>query len=594
MARNRGNRGSGAARPPADRTGASRDPQAGRPDQPEKAPDDKAREASAPGGSGTPQKPVAPGPAQAGPSGPPEAKAPEIKAPEPKPGGVPSISAPSIDARPASGQAGVNARPVNASAAGGGSTTQAAASPGGASTPTSGAPARPAGAPPSGAPAGGAGRPPTPPGGGPGQRGAAPVGPPARPSPAGAPAGGMGRGFGAGLVGGLIGGAIAALLVAAWFQSGDQLDALRARVDQLDSTVASATGDSGELASLAGRIEALETGATPPDLSGRMAEIEAALAQLPASADAPLGKLEQRITALESESAPGGADQADAVKALQQQLTALASQEAARVEDTSAKLQQATGKLQDVESRLGQLDQRLAAAEQTGTQLQQLSATVDQLSQKASADAQQSQELAGRIGVLDQRVSGTETKVQATNQARDRAAALALIVAQLQTALEDAQPYQAPLDALAAMAGDDGAIRSAADELQASASSGVPTMAALRQSFVPVAEEIVGAARAPEGDSLIDQAAGNLMRLVTVRPAGSAAEGDSVDARVARAEASLNDGDLAAAVTELDQLEGEPAPAAAEWLAHAKARLTAEQAVSQLRSQATDLLTQTN
>jgi len=84
------------------------------------------------------------------------------------------------------------------------------------------------------------------------------------------------------------------------------------------------------------------------------------------------------------------------------------------------------------------------------------------------------------------------------------------------------------------------------------------------------------------------------MRLVTVRPAGSQAEGDSVDARVARAEASLNDGDLAAAVTELDQLEGEPAQAAADWLAQAKARLAAEQAVTQLRTQATDLLTQTN
>jgi hypothetical protein len=405
----------------------------------------------------------------------------------------------------------------------------------------------------------------------------------------------MGRGFGAGLVGGLIGGAVATLLIVLWFQRGDDLDTLRARVDQLDSSVSSATSDSGQLASLAGRVDALETGTTIPDLSGRVAEIEAALAQLPASADAPLAQFEQRLAALESAGAtPGGNDQANAVKALQEQLTALATQEAARVEDTSAKLEQATGKLQDVDGRLGQVDQRLAAAEQTGTQLQQLSATVDQLSQKLTADAQLGQALASQISALGERVSGTESKVQATNQARERAAAVALIVAQLQTALDDATPYQGPVDALTAMAGDDGAIKSAASELQASASSGVPTMAALRQSFEPVAREVVRAARAPEGDSLIDQAAGSLMRLVTVRPAGSQAEGDGVDARVARAEASLNEGDLAAAVAELDQLEGEPAQAAADWLAQARARLAAEQAVTQLRAQATDLLTQTN
>ena len=63
-------------------------------------------------------------------------------------------------------------------------------------------------------------------------------------------------------------------------------------------------------------------------------------------------------------------------------------------------------------------------------------------------------------------------------------------------------------------------------------------------------------ARAPEGDSLIDQAAGNLLRLVTVRPVGADVEGDDAAARVARAEARLAEGDLAAAVAEVEALEG--------------------------------------
>jgi hypothetical protein len=120
----------------------------------------------------------------------------------------------------------------------------------------------------------------------------------------------------------------------------------------------------------------------------------------------------------------------------------------------------------------------------------------------------------------------------------------------------------------------------------------VQSVAALRQSFAPVANAIVQAANATGGDNLIDRATDNLMRLVTVRPVGDDVRGDGADARVARAEAALDKGDLAGAVSELGQLEGRPAEAAAAWLAQAKARLGADQAVAQLRTQATDLLRQ--
>jgi hypothetical protein len=56
----------------------------------------------------------------------------------------------------------------------------------------------------------------------------------------------------------------------------------------------------------------------------------------------------------------------------------------------------------------------------------------------------------------------------------------------------------------------------------------------------------------------------------------------------------MDKGDLASAVAELDQLEGRPADAAADWLAQAKARLGADQAVVQLRTQAADLLSQSD
>ena len=422
--------------------------------------------------------------------------------------------------------------------------------------------------------------------------------------------GGSGRAFGAGVLGGVLGGAAVALLVL-WYQSGgDELAALQSRVDQVETTVASATGDGGAAGDdLVARIDALETqlegqgaaqaqpeGDAGPDLSGRLAEIEAALAERPGGDESQLAQLEQRLAALESADATtGAAGEAapdDGAAALQDAVTALQE----RLEALSARLPE------DTQDRLSQLDQRLGAAEQAGSRLQELSGSVDQLTQQLSADEQQGQQLASQIGTLDERVSEAESRLEEAARNRNQATALALIVGQLEAAIDEARPYATQVQALTAMtqdgAGSDAAsgdaIRQAVSALEPGAAGGVPSIGTLRQSFAPVANEIVHAARAPEGDNLLNRATDNLMRLVTVRPVGDDVRGDTAEARVARAEAALDKGDLAAAVAELDQLEGRPADAAADWLAQAKARLGADQAVAQLRTQAADLLSQSH
>jgi hypothetical protein len=411
--------------------------------------------------------------------------------------------------------------------------------------------------------------------------------------------GGAGRSFGVGVIGGVIGGAAVALL-ALWYQSsGDEFAALRGRIAQVESTVASA-GDGGRVESLAERIQALETG-SGGDLLSRLEALEARVegegatqAQLPGGDDSQLAQLEQRLTALESAGEGTGAasdaaatDEGEA--ALQEAVTALQEHLAA----LAARLPE------DTQSRLSQLDQRLGAAEQAESRLQQLSGSVDQLTQKLNADQQQSQELATQLGALSERVSGAEGKLEAALSNRNRASALALIVGQLEAAIDEARPYQTQVQTLTAMTQDgaapgDDVIEQAVSALEPGAAAGVPSIAALRQSFEPVANEIVHAARAPDGDNLIDRATDNLMRLVTVRPVGDDVRGDTAEARVARAEAALNKGDLAGAVAELDQLEGRPAEAAADWLSQAKGRLGADQAVAKLRTHATDLLAEAN
>jgi hypothetical protein len=58
---------------------------------------------------------------------------------------------------------------------------------------------------------------------------------------------------------------------------------------------------------------------------------------------------------------------------------------------------------------------------------------------------------------------------------------------------------------------------------------------------------------------------------------------------VARAEAALDGGDLAGAISELEALDGPAAAAAAPWLAEARPRLAAEAALDTLRDRALQL-----
>jgi hypothetical protein len=190
------------------------------------------------------------------------------------------------------------------------------------------------------------------------------------------------------------------------------------------------------------------------------------------------------------------------------------------------------------------------------------------------------------------RLADTEDRVAADADRGEQAAALALLTSQIDRALTQARGYEDALRSLAALGGQDEAVRQAAAELAPGAASGVPSLAQLRESFAPVAPEIVQRGRAPEGDSLIDQAAGNLLRLVTVRPVGADVEGEDPAARVARAEANLAAGDLAAAVAELEALKGPAADAATDWLTQAKRRVAANAALDRLRARTTELLTQ--
>lgn len=536
---------------------------------------------------------------------------------------------------------------------------------------------------PSGTPAGG-GRPP-----GAGGR----VGPPRSGGSAGAWLGG--------LVGGLIGGALAWLILA-WvlpppLQPEFQL--LQLRVDEIGEAITGAESGNAQLAELATRIEALESGpdtgllgridaleaqldqaqdlnarlsqlesaggaGLPPDLEERLAAIESAgqqqagvIQRLAEAERPPAAELVARIEALEQSIGSGqaggaaGAELDQRLAALEADLAALAAagggggQAGAEASATMSQIREQLNALQSevgtlrsegTADRLAALDQRLASAEESGgavtaledavgqlqNQLQEVAAATGQLSETVPDDLgstienvssnvsavqdrvqtlantldsvqQQVGTVSEQMGELQERVGSTEEALESAAARRDQAAALALATAQIDGALQQAAAFEKPLQTIQALAAEDQVVADASSTLQPMAAAGVPTRAKLRNDFEQIADDIVHSSRS-EGDGIIDQAANNLMSLVTVRPVGAEVEGDDPAARVARAEAKLREGNLEGAVAELDGLEGPAQAAAQSWLEQARARLAAEQAVATLQNHATGLLGQTN
>ena len=277
--------------------------------------------------------------------------------------------------------------------------------------------------------------------------------------------------------------------------------------------------------------------------------------------------------------------------------------------------------IQQLTDRIGKLEQRPAAANGgNGADLSALTQRIDALEKRpaatpdtGAADAQKA--LADRIAALEQKVSAVSGNSQAAQELRSEvdqlkqqvtsvnqavserqdaattAQALVLAAGQLRASLSGGQPFQQDLQAVRALNIADAGVTQPLDAVAPYAAKGIPTRAQLTDRFQPLAGEIVRADIRGEGKSWVDTAVGKLSTLVTVRQEGGGVVGTTANAIVARAEAALNEGNLAKAVEELSALQGPAAQTAAPWLADAKARLAADQAARQLNDRAIALMT---
>ncbi|MFI5000746.1 MAG: COG4223 family protein, partial [Reyranellales bacterium] len=168
-----------------------------------------------------------------------------------------------------------------------------------------------------------------------------------------------------------------------------------------------------------------------------------------------------------------------------------------------------------------------------------------------------------------------------------RAAAVIGVVARLSTALESGLPVASELDLLTPLAQGDAKLTDLAAALRPLAATGVAARASLATSLPSVAKAALAEDLAD--DSFGERLLGKLKGLVSLRRVGADVQGDSAEAKLARAEAAIDAGDLATAVELIKTLPPQTAKATSAWLARAEAHLAARRAVDQLAAYAVGL-----
>src|SRR5476651_26639 len=169
-----------------------------------------------------------------------------------------------------------------------------------------------------------------------------------------------------------------------------------------------------------------------------------------------------------------------------------------------------------------------------------------------------------------------------------RASAVIGIAARLSAALDSDLPFATDLGLLAPLARDDAKLGDLVAGLQPLAATGVAGRTALAASFPAVAKAALADDLAD--DSFGERLLGKLKGLVSLRRVGADVAGDTVEAKLARAEAALNTGDLAKAADLVKSLPPLAQRATQAWLARAETHLAAQQAVDQLAAYAVSLL----
>ncbi len=312
-------------------------------------------------------------------------------------------------------------------------------------------------------------------------------------------------------------------------------------------------------------------GSATVETAARLAELEGGLSETKTALDA----LKETISS-------GAAGEGAGLKALTEQISALNSEleglkrAAEKPQAESAgllALQTAVPALEaTVNDKIGALGNKLARIEETTTLL----------NQKADANAGAGEALAALERSVDEVKSRAEEQKTALNDlmersknGADRKTAQALAAAALKSRIDQGLPYRETLQTLKAVAAD-------ADfsALESSADSGIPTLAALGESFSGVSDEILLALAPKKDGDAVSRLLSGAKGLIKVKPLGPV-DGDTPVAILSRIGAALQANDLQKASDEWNSLPDAGKAASSDWHNDLLARLSANNLLSE-------------
>ena len=339
-------------------------------------------------------------------------------------------------------------------------------------------------------------------------------------------------------------------------------DELVARIDKLDSRIA------GDLTILRASTSDF-AGETRAHLTGMQAAMQST------------AKLLGDVNVLAGDTAKQTATSADTIARIQTRLLAIDDLNKALdgVAAHVAALEDLRKTITAPGLRLGGIDDARKAADSVAANLwlidQRMTKVQAQLAEietvKSAIDGTSKQ-----LGTLDKRLVPLETKLAGIDNwtkegvATRQQAVGAIALANLKSAVDTNRPFGAELaTARGILRGID------LSGLEPYATKGVPTDVDLARSFPKVSRAIHDATQpAGEDTSVFGTLLSHATQSVKIRPAGQA-EGDTVDARLARIEARLAAHDAVAALTEWQGLPEAGRKVSADWGAGLKARVDA-------------------
>ena len=318
----------------------------------------------------------------------------------------------------------------------------------------------------------------------------------------------------------------------------------------------------------------LPNGWPMPDVTALQAEVEA---QKAAIAD-----LQQKLASLP---APAAAD-------ISGDLEALRTEFAAKLAELPPPAQDESAAVTALQSGLASLDARLSAVEKqpVGDAGAASSTAVAAFERELQALRQQveAQGNAGSAMTADLQKAMSDAKAELASaaeaakqvaseaQASAQAARNDLALGRVSVALEAGGSFSSALDDLRA------AGLAIPDALSADAAGGVPTLVDLQRTFPDAAREALAAALRADAGSTWSERVGAFLRTQAGIRSLTPREGDDPDAILSRAEAALDGGDVAAALTGIASLPESAQAAMAEWIAEATKRQAAVDALAGL------------